>query len=77
MARKLVEMVSDRGQLPFAGRWYSEKPGTLKLNLALKELLSRDVFKAYPILHEKNAGRVSQFEHTIIVTQDGGEVTTK
>jgi methionyl aminopeptidase len=76
-ARKFSELVEDRGMLPFAGRWYAKEIGILKLNLALRELLSKGVFKAYPTLHEKGGGVVSQFEHTIIVTKDGGEVITR
>ena len=76
-ARKLIELVAERESLPFAGRWYAKKMNQLKLNLALKELLARNVFKAYPTLHEKHDGTVSQFEHTVIVTGDGGEVTTR
>jgi len=76
-ARKLIDLVEDRGELPFAARWYAKKLGLLKLNLALKELLNREIFKAYPVLHEKTRGIVSQFEHTILVTEDGGEITTK
>lgn len=75
-ARALIKEVESRGKLPFAERWYAKKIGPLKLPLAVHELLSKNIIQAYPTLHEKERGVVSQFEHTVIVTKDGHEVTT-
>jgi len=36
----------------------------------------QEILRKYPVLHEKEGGVVSQFEHTMIVTEDGCEVTT-
>jgi methionyl aminopeptidase len=47
------------------------------MSLAMRELLSNGSIRAYPTLHEKEKGVVSQFEHTVIITKDGREVTTK
>jgi methionyl aminopeptidase len=43
----------------------------------MRDLLANGTLRAYPTLHEKEKGVVSQFEHTVIVTADGCEVTTK
>ncbi|MFH1125763.1 MAG: type II methionyl aminopeptidase [Candidatus Altiarchaeota archaeon] len=76
-ARELLKEVESREKLPFAERWYARKISPLKLPIAIQELLARGAIKAYPTLHEKEKGVVSQFEHTMIVTKDGCEVTTK
>ncbi|MFH1789166.1 MAG: type II methionyl aminopeptidase [Candidatus Altiarchaeota archaeon] len=76
-ARVILKEVEDREGLPFAERWLAGKIGPLKIGLAFKELVSKDILKPYPPLHEVKNGRVSQFEHTIIVTSDGCEVTTR
>jgi methionyl aminopeptidase len=76
-ARMLLDEIADRGKLPFAQRWYEKKINPVRMSLALNNLLSAGILTAHPVLHEKNKGIVSQFEHTIIVTADGGEVTTR
>jgi methionyl aminopeptidase len=76
-ARMLLDEIADRGKLPFAQRWYEKKINPVRMSLALNNLLSAGILYAHPVLHEKNKGIVSQFEHTIIVTADGGEVTTR
>ncbi len=75
-ARILLTEIAGRRELPFAQRWYCQKINPLKLNLALKELVLREAIKAYPTLHEKERGIVSQFEHTVVVTSDGCELLT-
>ena len=76
-ARTVVEEVTERKGLPFAERWMTKKIPPLRLDLAMRDLLSNGTLRAYPTLHEKEKGVVSQFEHTVIVTADGCEVTTK
>jgi len=76
-ARILLKEVEPRKELPFAERWFTKKINPLRLSLALRNLVSAEILRAYPILHEKEKGIVSQFEHTIIVTEDGCEVTTE
>jgi len=76
-ARSIISQVADRQSLPFAERWYAKTIPPLRLDLAMRELVSNGTLRAYPILHEKEKGIVSQFEHTVIVTKDGCEVTTK
>ena len=76
-ARTLFKEISDRHSLPFASRWYAEKIPQMKLSLILNQLTKSEVLHAYPPLHDRLCGKVSQFEHTLIVTEDGCEVTTK
>ena len=76
-ARMLLnEIGKTRKALPFAARWFSKKISPLRLNLLLRDLASQEILRKYPILHEQEDGVVSQFEHTMIVTEDGCEVTT-
>lgn len=79
-ARTLINEAEKRMGLPFAERWFVQKENpmnAMKLQLILQDLVKRKVLKQYPVLHEKEQGVVSQFEHTIIVTENGCEVTTK
>lgn len=76
-ARLILKEVEERQGLPFAERWFAGKMSLMKARLAFNEMLKRDIVRAYPPLHEMKKGVVSQFEHTVIVTSDGCEVTTK
>jgi len=60
--------------LPFAERW-SEKlfPNS---DLVLRRLSYLGLIRQYPQLIEINGGIITQKEHTVIVTEDGCEVTT-
>ncbi|MEE8402733.1 MAG: type II methionyl aminopeptidase [Candidatus Hydrothermarchaeaceae archaeon] len=64
------------GTLPFAERWIAHLMPRLKLNHAMRQLISAKALYAYHILREKEHGTVSQAEHTVIVTKDGCEITT-
>lgn len=75
-SRLIIRELEKRKKLPFAERWFARRMNPMKLALSLTDLLSKEIIKAYPILHEKEDGIVSQFEHTVIVTEDGCEVTT-
>ncbi|WP_257298295.1 type II methionyl aminopeptidase [Haloarchaeobius sp. FL176] len=72
-ARKALEQITDEFQtLPFATRWLDiSRP-----NMALRRLKSQNIVHGYPVLKEDDGKLVSQKEHTIIVTEDGCEVTT-
>jgi methionyl aminopeptidase len=76
-ARSLLKSISTREGLPFAARWYCNKMTPMKLSIVLNQLTAQEVLKAYPPLHDRAKGMVSQFEHTLIVTEDGCIVTTK
>jgi len=75
-ARLLLNEIEGRKKLPFAKRWFCKKINPMKLSLILRDLVSNEILKEYPILHEKENGIVSQFEHTVIVMEDGCEVIT-
>jgi len=61
--------------LPFAQRW-TEKliPNS---QMFLRRLIHLGLIKEYPQLIEANAGIITQKEHTVIVTEQGCEITTK
>lgn len=72
----VMELAAERGGLPFPERWFKEL-NQFKLKMALRELVKRDALHGYPVLQEAEKGLVSQAEHTLIVTSDGCEVTTR
>ncbi|MDY6966013.1 MAG: type II methionyl aminopeptidase [Halobacteriota archaeon] len=71
-ARELLKEIEKYKTLPFAKRWLSID----RLDLAIKQLEKAKVLHAFPILKEDGNGLVSQAEHTVIVQEDGCEVTT-
>ena len=71
-ARDVLEQIRKLDGLPFAARWLE---GT-GVEMALRRLKQRDVVKGYPVLKEDTDCLVSQAEHTLLVTEDGCEVTT-
>lgn len=74
-AKMLLKIAKERfGGLPFATRWLKLPP--IKLRLALNQLIQANAIYSYPILMEKSKGKISQFEHTVIV-KDKPEVTTR
>lgn len=76
-ARRLLQHVQRTyPKLPFAERWCSGTvPGT-RMNLALNMLTKHVAIKNYAALVEAGRGMVAQFEHTMMVTEDGVEVLT-
>ncbi len=62
--------------LPFASRWILRKFKGPDGATAFKELLKSKVLTGYPQLLERTRGMVAQAEHSVIVTEDGCEVTT-
>jgi methionyl aminopeptidase len=73
-ARELVETVSDEYRtLPFAKRWIDDD----RLDMSLRRLKSTDVVEGYPVLKEDEGYFVSQAEHTVMVEEDGCEITTE
>ncbi len=53
--------------LPFSKRHIIEKFGKLKASIALKSFLVQKIIQEYPILKEKEKGKVAQWENTVIV----------
>lgn len=71
--RNVLKQVEEYRELPFAKRWLASD----KLEFALIQLEKTGILHSYPVLVESSGGLVAQAEHTIIVTQDGCEVTTR
>jgi methionyl aminopeptidase len=73
-ARQALEQIVDEFKtLPFATRWLD----TSRAEMALRRLEQNGVVHGYPVLKEEDGFLVSQKEHTVIVTEDGCEVTTR
>ncbi len=73
-AREAFKQIQEEFKtLPFAIRWLDVR----RPEMALRRLLQHDVIDSYPVLKEDDGCLVSQREHTIIVTEDGAEVTTR
>ncbi|MDL5362724.1 type II methionyl aminopeptidase [Halalkalicoccus sp. NIPERK01] len=73
-AREALEQITEEFRtLPFAARWLD----TARPNMALRRLKTQGLVHGYPVLKEDDGRLVSQKEHTVIVTEDGCEVTTR
>ncbi|MEF8786077.1 MAG: type II methionyl aminopeptidase [Haloarculaceae archaeon] len=73
-ARQALDQITEEFRtLPFATRWLD----TSRAEMALRRLKRNDIVHGYPVLKEDDGCLVSQKEHTIIVTEDGCEVTTR
>lgn len=74
--RKIVAYANKHfPHFPFAERHLLPVCSELKLKIALREIVSKEIFTPYPVLAD--TGLVSQAEKTILVTADGCEITTK
>jgi methionyl aminopeptidase len=69
----LEQIVEEFKTLPFARRWLD----TRRSEMALRRLQRQNVVHGYPVLKEDDGCLVSQKEHTVIITEDGCEVTTR
>jgi len=73
-AREALDQITEEFRtLPFATRWLDVS----RPELALRRLKQQDIVHGYPVLKEQDGFYVSQKEHTVIVTEDGCEVTTR
>ncbi len=72
--RDMLKAIQAFDGLPFARRWLA---GHKRSEKTLDALMRSGVIHAYPVLIEQAGGMVSQAEHTLIVTEDGCEVTTR
>ena len=73
-AREVMETVTEEyRELPFAARWLDDA----RAEMSLRRLTMNDVLRSYPVLKERDGALVSQAEHTLIVTEDGAEITTR
>ncbi|AKB34775.1 Methionine aminopeptidase [Methanosarcina siciliae C2J] len=71
--RNVLKQVEAYRELPFAKRWIESD----KLDFSLIQLEKAGILHSYPVLVESAGGLVAQTEHTVIITRDGCEVTTK
>ena len=74
LEREMLKAIQAYHGLPFARRWLA---GLKRSERTLDSLLRAGIVHAYPVLIEETGGMVSQAEHTLIVTADGCEITTK
>jgi methionyl aminopeptidase len=73
-ARQVLDQITEEFKtLPFAARWLDSP----RAKMALRRLKQQDIVHGYPVLQEEEGKFVSQKEHTVIVTDDGVEVTTR
>lgn len=73
----LRKIKSNYGGLPFAERWLMRDLSKIRLQMTLRELLASEAIHPYYVLKEVEDGQVAQAEHTMLVTEDGCEVTTR
>ena len=73
-ARQVLDQVTEEYRtLPFATRWLDAD----RTRMALRRLKREDIVHGYPVLKEEEGCYVSQKEHTVIVTEDSCEATTR
>ncbi|MFC7077053.1 type II methionyl aminopeptidase [Haloarcula halophila] len=73
-ARQVLDQITEEFRtLPFAARWLDSS----RAEMALRRLQQQDIVHGYPVLKEQDGYYVSQKEHTVIITEDGCEVTTR
>ena len=73
--KKLLKHIKENfGVLPFAERWCRDSVDNV--DVVLRELMRAMIITGYPVLREIDKGIVTQAEHTVIVTENGCEVTT-
>ncbi|MGC9435160.1 MAG: type II methionyl aminopeptidase [Methanomicrobiales archaeon] len=72
-ARRVLDVSRQVHGLPFCRRWIDDA----RADLAIKNMVQSGILRPYPVLHDIPGSLVSQAEHTVIVTGDGCEVTTR
>jgi methionyl aminopeptidase len=73
-ARTLLKEIAENYKtLPFARRWLKGD----RIDYSLMQLLKSGAIHRYPVLWEVEGALVSQAEHTVIITENGCEVTTR
>jgi methionyl aminopeptidase len=71
--REALKAIQEYNGLPFARRWLGD---IRHIDRSLTSLMRQGIIHGYPVLIEHEHGLVSQAEHTMIVTEDGCELTT-
>ncbi len=77
ITREVLKEIEKYNGLPFALRNLDRVLPPAKINYAIRELMNIEALKSFGPLVEKGKGLVSQWENTMIITEDGCEVTTK
>ena len=72
-ARKILQKADEMNGLPFSRRWLNIP----RSELAIPTLIRQGNFYEYHVLSDIPGSFVSQFEHTVIVTEDEPIITTK
>jgi len=72
-ARELIKELEKYNMLPFAKRWLQQN----RLDFTLNQLEAIGILRSYPVLKEDAGGLVSQAEHTVIVEEEGCQITTR
>ncbi|MEM2389472.1 MAG: type II methionyl aminopeptidase, partial [Ignisphaera sp.] len=67
---------SERRALPFALRWYTDRYKLELLLHSIKIFLSQGLAVGYPILIERSKGFVAQYEHTVMISNNGEKIVT-
>jgi methionyl aminopeptidase len=67
---------AERKTLPFTPRWYLSDFGKGKISGIVTRLVAKRVLRAYPTLVEASGKPVAQFEHTMVLDEDGLVVLT-
>ena len=74
-SKKLLRYIKENFLvLPFAERWCMDIVDNVEA--VLRELMRAMIITGYPVLRETGRGMVTQAEHTVIVMENGAEVTT-
>jgi methionyl aminopeptidase len=75
-ANRLFGMIKEEFKgLPFCERWCTALEP--KAPVHLKMLVRHGILFSYPVLSEINGGMVSQTEHTLVINNGKGEITTR
>ncbi|MEK6875553.1 MAG: type II methionyl aminopeptidase [Nanoarchaeota archaeon] len=77
IAREVLEIIKkDYKTLPFCSRWLVNQIGTKAL-IGLKQLEEQEIIKQFPQLIESTGQKISQAEHTVLITKDKKIITTQ
>ncbi len=64
-------------RLPFSPRWLADTMPIQKVLEALESMRAQGLVTVFPILVEKSWKPVTQFEHTVLITETGAHILTK
>lgn len=65
---------SERRILPFSLRWYTSRYSLEFLTQIIKILLFQGLAIGYPVLIERTRGLVAQYEHTLLIDNNGEKI---